>query len=358
MNIQKFATLDEVKDLYKDNINKTSLAIQQSDDEYQKSIDDYNKNYDNQLNEYNNLLNQQQDYIDNYAKTQDETIKKQTDYNIGVINQNKQQAAKDTASETGEAYMDYMRNINQYGGNSENRATNGISNAGVSNSIQAAFNITYQNRIGTAKAALQKANVSYDNQIQEALLNNDTKLAENALTKMQKSYELALSGFEYKNNLYNNKLSYTKSLNDSNYSRKSDLQSKIDNYTNAITNIDQYQEESAQKRQQLAYERQQQAESNRQWWANFNENKRQYEKNFNAEYGNDDFNDNYETVTSTYTPFLSSKTALDWFNNGISKISSSGIKINDLKSRLTEAYNEGTINESDVAKILKSFGLS
>ena len=302
INIQRFASWEEVIDTYNKGKTTSQNDLNNLSTQKQSELDQYNQNYNNQLTEYDNLIKNQQNYIDDYTNQQKENQQKQTDYNVGIINQNKDKAAKDTAGETGDAYVDYLKSIDQYGGNAEAQATAGLSNQGFSESSRVAMNITYQNRVSTAKAALMKANTEYDNQIQQALLTNDAALAELALQQRQQSYQLALQGFEYKNTLYNNKLNYTQTLDNTYYERGQTLQNRIDNYNSQLSNIQQYQE-------QRDAERAKQEEANRQWRDNFEEeksqfnrqmaeNKRQFNATYNSTYSDTGSSSNQNTAQS------------------------------------------------------------
>ena len=285
LKIQLFASWDELINDINDRKTSAQNELNSLDSQKQAELDSYNQNYENQLNEYQDLMNQQQSNIDTWAEEQKKQQQAQTDFNVNLINQNKEQAAKDTEAEVKDSYVDYMKQTNQYGGALENLASRGLATQGYSESSKVAMYNTYQNRVGTAKAALTKANTEYDNQIQQALLNNDANLAEIALQQMQQSYQLALQGFEYKTNMYNNKLSYETNLNQMYYSMKSDLQTRIDDYTTHLASINQYQEEAEAKRKQQELE-------NQQWWANFYEEQRQFntsleeqKRQFNASTG-------------------------------------------------------------------------
>jgi hypothetical protein len=56
-------------------------------------------------------------------------------------------------------------------------------------------------RVTAAREAIERARLNYDNQIQEAKLQNDSKKAEIAFQTLQASLELSLQGFQYKNQL-------------------------------------------------------------------------------------------------------------------------------------------------------------
>ena len=257
---------DELNEYYKNSINQTQQQINNLQTEKQNAINEYETGYNNQLQQYNDLQQQQQNYIDTWAANQKEQQQKQTDYNIGLINQNKEEAAKETQKQTQDAYIDYMKQTNQYGGALENLASRGLATQGYSESSKVAMYNTYQNRVATANAALTKANTDYDNQIQQALLNNDAALAETALEQMKQTYQLALSGFEYTSNLYNQRLSYLQNIENTYYDRGQNLQALQAGYAGELGKIRQYQEQLAEEKRQ------------------FNEKMAEEKRQFNAEY--------------------------------------------------------------------------
>lgn len=255
MNIQFFADVyDEVINDVNNLKKQTQTDINNLAVEKQNALNTYQQNYDNQLNNYNNLMKQQQNYIDTFAEQSKINQQKQTDYNINLINQNKQETQKQAQAEMGNAYIDYQKSINQYSGNAEQMSSNGLSGTGFAKNQEIAMNITYQNRVSSANSALQKANTNYDNQIQQALLNNDASLAEIALQQMQKSYQLVLQGFEYRTTMENNRLSYIQNMNDSYFSKEQSLLDRLNTYNSTINNLKLGQEESNIKRRQIAEE--------------------------------------------------------------------------------------------------------
>lgn len=311
---------DELNEYYKNSINQTQQQINNLQTEKQNAINEYETGYNNQLQQYNDLQQQQQNYIDTWAANQKEQQQKQTDYNIGLINQNKEEAAKETQKQTQDAYIDYMKQTNQYGGALENLASRGLATQGYSESSKVAMYNTYQNRVATANAALTKANTDYDNQIQQALLNNDAALAETALEQMKQTYQLALSGFEYTSNLYNQRLSYLQNIENTYYNRGQDLQALQAGYAGELGKIRQYQEQLAEERRQ------------------FNEKMAEEKRQFNAEYnyktggsgGAGGYNDtskgaysddgkNYQVNTAYYKGNINPDTKYGVFNTADSK---------------------------------------
>jgi len=251
LNIQKFATWDELNEYYSKNLNQTQAKINELQTQKQNDINNYESNYNAQLNEYKNLQAQQQNYIDTWAANQKEQQQKQTDYNIALINQNKEEAAKEKTKQVQDAYVDYMKQTNEYGGALENLASRGLATQGYAESSRVAMYNTYQNRVATANEALTKANVDYDNQIQQALLNNDAALADFALEQMKQSYQLALTGFEFTSDLYNQRINYLQDLNNAYFEKETTLQGLAGDYAQQLGAIKQYQEQMAEEQRQF-----------------------------------------------------------------------------------------------------------
>lgn len=268
---------EELAEYYNRNLNQTQNQINNLATEKQNAINEYETGYNNQLQQYNDLQAQQQNYIDTWAANQKEQQQKQTDYNIGLIEQNKKEAAEETQKQTQDAYVDYMKQTNQYGGALENLASRGLATQGYAESSKVAMYNTYQNRVSTANAALVKANTDYDNQIQQALINNDAALAETALEQMKQSYALALQGFDYTSNLYNQRLSYLQNIENTYFDRQNQLQSQAAAYAGEIGKLNQYQEE-------MEMEREKRRIAQEQWEREFAEEKRQFNAQMNAKY--------------------------------------------------------------------------
>jgi len=249
MKIQRFASIyDDMIAGYNQSINDANQRMNEQVQERDKLLADYNTQYQNQLNEYQVLQDQQQANIDNWAETQREQQQKQTDYEIGLINQNKAEAEKQTKTEQANAYIDYQKGLNEFGGSSEQLASQGLQGTGFAKNQDIAMNITYQNRVASANTALQKANTDYNNQIQQALLSNDANLAALAYQEMQQQYQLALQGFEYRTSMLNQKLDYETSTRNTYYNRINDYLNKIETYKNNINSVQQAKYESQQSR--------------------------------------------------------------------------------------------------------------
>lgn len=293
---------EELAEYYNRNLNQTQQQINNLAGEKQNAINEYETGYNNQLQQYNDLQAQQQNYIDTWAANQKEQQQKQTDYNIGLIEQNKKEAAEETQKQTQDAYVDYMKQTNQYGGALENLASRGLATQGYAESSRVAMYNTYQNRVATANAALTKANTDYNNQIQQALLNNDAALAETALQQMQQSYALALQGFEYTSNLYNQRLSYLQNLEDTYYNRGLELQSLQNTYAGEINKLNQYQEE-------MEMEKEKRRIAQEQWEREFAEEKRQFNASLNASKSSSSGGYSYSSGSSSSSSYSNGSTS-------------------------------------------------
>ena len=358
LNIQRFAGWEEIKESYNADISAAQAQLSGLDEEKQKLLDDYTLNYNNQLAKYEELQNQQQANIDTWKETQEKTQQAQTDYNIGLINQNKEQAQKQTDAELGDAYIDYQKGMNQFGGNAEALASSGLAGTGFSKNAEIAMNITYQNRVSTANAALTKANTEYSNQIQQALLNNDAALAEIALQHLQQSYQIALQGFEYKTNLENNKLAYEMDISDTYFNRQQTLQDNINYYNERLSKINEYQEQQAQWEREFEQQKKEHEDSMTQFWASLGEEQRQfdvstgitYDDNGNVQYNNTTQESDVDYHSRVYGNNSNTFNKKDYyFDNGYQPRYINNVKVNKTGVKASEIFS---------AEDLKALGIS
>lgn len=384
MNIRRFDKWDEMVEEYNQNILAANQEVQNINNQKVAAINEYNANYNNQLNEYNNLMNQQQANINTYKQTQEDLLDKQLARNNETIEQNRKETTENINKEKKDAYVDYMKQINQYGGAQEQLVTQGLANTGYNASERIAMYSTYQNRVSAANTALTKANVEYDNQMKDAVLNNDVAKAQIALDTLTKSYELALKGFEYKNTLFNQKMAYTQDLENMYYNRANTAQNRIDNYRTQINNIYQTQEKMAEEKRQFD---ETMAEKKREYDQNFAEEQRQFNASLKAskgssggtskqtlEYSNNTGNNNNTnnglitpandkvlTVSNkNYSPALSSKAANAFFDQIEKTYQKNGmyvINASTLQNLLDKGLENKIITEKDYQKIANYFGV-
>ena len=347
------------------------------DDERFKTVENEKKDRLNEVNNtYNSMIDQsdqfyqsQIDAAKDYANTQQNLQNEQTQLAIDEINQQKDKANKDYLKEQRGAYSDWQKESNRYGVNAEQQAANGMRNTGYSESSQVSLYNTYQNRVATARESYNLAIQNYDNGIKEARLANNSKLAEIAYQALQTELELSLNGFQYKNQLLTNQINMQNDINNQYYTRWQNVLSQM-NTENALA------EQIRQYNTNMKFQKAQAKQAQKNWEKEYALSKKAYSsaRRSSGSSGSrtkksdttpklakpKDNKDNNKIYQSTSTPILSSKAAQSWlykFNNSI-KNSSGEFKVSGTKlsSELSSAYKNKTLTESDVSKILKSYG--
>lgn len=146
-------------------------------------------------------FNKQMQVTQDWADKQTELQNEQTALTLEQIEQQKEQAGKDYTKEQTGAWTDYQKQIAQHGVQAEQMAAAGMTGTGFSESSKVAAYTTYQNRVAAAKASFDQVVMNYNNSMKEARLQNSSVLAEISVNALQKGLELALQGFQYKNQL-------------------------------------------------------------------------------------------------------------------------------------------------------------
>lgn len=240
--------------------------------EKQNALNQSNNTYNQMLQDNQNLFNQQNAYADAYEKTQNEMLDKQLAFQQEQINQQKETAKQNMETESKKAKNDYTSYVNPYGYQAESMASQGLLNSGVSETAKLGGWNTYQNRLATANKAMQDAFIQYDNDINEARLNNDVQKAQNAYNKLQMQLQYAESFYNNKNTITQNQLSNNQSLDSEYYNR----------YQNEYNNIqtEKAREEAIRQwESEMAYQREQDALAQANWEKELAEKQRQYEAN-------------------------------------------------------------------------------
>lgn len=174
----------------------------------------------------------------------------QTDFAIEKIKQQKDQAQKDYIKEQSGAYTDWQKQSDPYGVDAEQKAAAGMANSGYSESSKVAMYTTYQNRIVAARDVYNRAVLNYDNAIKDATLQNNAALAEIAYNTLQKSLELGLQGFQYKNQLLIEKANKKTELEQIYHSRYQDVLDQINKENALKEEVRQYNEKMAEEKRQ------------------------------------------------------------------------------------------------------------
>ena len=225
--------------------------------------------YDNMINQSDSFYQQQIDASKEYADKQTEIQQAQTDFAIEKTEQAKDQAKKDYTKEQKGAYADYQKATGQYGANAEKLASQGLNQAGYSESVRTNLFNTYQNRYMAARESYNQAILNYDNAIKEAQLANNAALAQIAYQALQQQLELSLQGFQYKNQLILQKLEAVNQEKDRYYQRYQDVLQQINTENALAEQIRQYNESLAEEKRQynatLAFQKQQAAQEQANW---------------------------------------------------------------------------------------------
>jgi len=270
---------EEAVKQYQDKINTTNQQLTDLNNQKAQTLNEYNNYYNDQLNQNQELMNQQQNLVNQYEQTQQNVLNNNLARTNEMIEQNRKETQENINTEKKDAYVDYMKQVNQYGGASEQLASQGLATTGYAESSRVAMYNTYQNRVSAANTAMTKANVEYDRQMKEAQDNFDVGKAQLALDTLQKSYEIALQGFEYKDTLFNNRMAFNLQLDDTYYNRANAAQNRIDNYTSQINNIYQTRDKMAEEQRQFD---ETMAEKKRQYDTNLAEEQRQFNQSLAA----------------------------------------------------------------------------
>ena len=140
---------------------------------------------------------------------------------------------------------------------------------------------TYQNRVATAREVLSQAKLAYDNNIKEAMLQNNAALAEIYSNLYIKQAELALEGFQYKNQLVIDLANKKVEFENTKWNRYQDILQQINTQNALKEEVRQFETEMDWKTEQADLDRQhtlKRDELNRQFEAEQAELERKHDK--------------------------------------------------------------------------------
>ena len=237
-------------------VNKNDETLQEYKNTKNTLVNEAQANYNTVSSgaqeKYNELINATKDY----GEKQAEITQNQTNQTIKEINQKKDQTEQDYIKEQKAGYVDYAKQVNDYGVNAEVQASAGLQGSGYSESSKLSAYNTYQNRYMTARETFNRAVLNYDNEIAKAQLQNSSLLAEIAFNSLQTQLQLALEGFQYQNELLNNL-----------FNQKLNVSSTYDSLWQSQYNTLLGE---AQFNEQMAYQRERDAIADAQWQAQYN----------------------------------------------------------------------------------------
>ncbi len=258
------------------NVNYNDEKFKQVEAEKETALNNVNNTYNNMINQSDQFYQDQINAAKDYANTQSQIQQENTDFTIEQINQQKEQAEKDYTKEQKGAYVDWQKQSNQYGANAEQMAASGLTNTGYSESSQVSMYNQYQGRVATARESFNQAVLNYNNSIKEAQLANSSAMAEIAFNTYKTQLELALQGFQYKNDLLSTQLQMQQQTDDRYYSRWQDVLNQFNQENQFKESIRQYEQNYQLQQQQFAEEKRQFELSYNQQVKEFDESIRQF----------------------------------------------------------------------------------
>jgi hypothetical protein len=302
-------------------------------------------------------------------KTQNEVLDKQLENQTNIINQQKEQAQKQTETQNKQALNSYNAFINPYGYQAESLASTGLNNSGLSETTKLGAYTTYQNRVAQANASLQNAITNYDNSINEAILNNDVQKAQNALTRLQAELQANESYYNTKSSLTQNLLSNKLNINSQYDNQYNNVYNQILNEQKQAEAIRQYNQNYQMQQQQLAesirqynekmaYQKQRDAVADAQWQKEYELSKKKISSSSGGGYALKGGSNNQSKVKNVQTNMtlnpweFSKESSWKWYT---SNIANGKFTNKSLSSKLNSAISKGQITESDATKISKSF---
>lgn len=355
------------------NVNYDDERFTNVELEKQNELNKYNKTYDNLIAERDKFTEQQQNYVDSWVNSQNQIANDNLQHQIDLYNQQKEQVEKDYQKEASASYSDYLKEVDRYGVSRENVVANGLSNSGYSESSKVDMYNAYQNRIATARSSMNSALLDFNNAIKEAKLSNNATIAQNALTALQQKLDIALEGFNYKDNATQNKLNWENTINNQYYNKYQDVEDQINYENQQAEAIRQYNEQMAFQKEQakleqqrweqeLAYQKQQDAITNAQKWASIKASANSSSGTTLTDGSSN--NSNALTENSLVKPKLAcpaglSSQAESWaitniFNQTNNK---NGISVSNIESLLSNALNNNTLTKNEASRILDFLGL-
>lgn len=271
-------------------VNYNDKRFTQVESQEKAALKESNSMYDSMIKQSDSYYQKQVDAVNQYEKTQLKNQEDQHKQAIAEIEQQKEYAHQDYLKEQTGAYVDWQKQSDQYGTNAEQMAASGLAHTGYSESSQVAMYNTYQNRVATARESYQRSVDSYNNAINNAILQNNSHLAEIAYNTLRQRLELSLQGFQYKNTLLQTKADAKREIDKDYYTRYQNVLSQINHENSMAEQIRQYnaslKEQQRQYNQNYALDKKKYDESVRQYNANLKlqqqqlaEEKRQFNEN-------------------------------------------------------------------------------
>lgn len=222
-----------------------------------EALNDVEATYGDMIGKSDSFYNEQIQASKDWEEQQKQSQQEMTDFAIEKIEQQKEQAEKDYLKEQSGAYTDWQKESMQHGVNAERMASQGMGGTGYSESVQLAKYNTYQYRVSAAREAFSRATLDFDNDIKEAQLQNNSVMAQLAFESYQKRLELALAGFQYKNQLLIEQSDKKLQVDSLYYQRWQDVLAQMNTENSLAEQIRQFNESMALEREQFEWQKEQ-----------------------------------------------------------------------------------------------------
>ena len=264
-------------------VNYEDPRFGQVEADKQQAMTELEQTYAGMIDKSDSFYQGQIDATKEWADKQSQLQQEQTDFTIQQIEQQKQQAQKDYTKEQSGAYVDWQKQSNQYGAIAEQQAAAGMNNTGFAESSQVAMYTAYQNRVAVAREVVNQANLNYNNGMKEAQLRNDSALAEIHFNALQSQLQLALEGFQYKNNLVLEQANKKVELDNEYYNRYLAVLDQINTENAFAEEQRQFNEQMAMQQKEFEEQIRQYNQSYQMQLKEFNEEVRQYNQSYNEQ---------------------------------------------------------------------------
>lgn len=238
-------------------VNYSDERFSDVETDKQNALAEVETQYQDMINNSEDFYNNQIAEVNRWTEEQKKLQQEQTDLALEKIEQQKDQAHTDYIKEQRASYVDYQKQIDPYGVESEKMVAAGLGGSGYSESSKVRMYTTYQNRVATARDVYNRAVLNYDNAMKDAILQNNVALAQLAHDGLMKELELSLEGFQYKNSLITEQTNKKLEVDQMYYGRWQDVLTQI-NTENALAEQQrQFDAEMASRAAQFAEEKRQ-----------------------------------------------------------------------------------------------------
>lgn len=236
-------------------INYDDDRFKQVEQQKQNAITEAENTYNGMIAENDRVYQEQKDLVNSQAQQQQDLQQQQHDLAMEQLALGQQKQEKAFEKEQRAAYVDYQK---QSENNHIQNIYNHLNRTGYDSSSDRAIYSAYQSRLDSAFQTISEARTNYDIAKKDAVLQNSSALLKIAQEAAQKSLELTLQQFQYKNTLITELFNQKQTLESEYYGRYQDVLSQINTENELAEKIRQYNE-------QMAYQKERDRIADEQW---------------------------------------------------------------------------------------------